>query len=164
MRVDVMSKMRGVSPFEKLWERRTTLEDESGARIELMALSDVVAAKKTQRDKDWPMIRRLVEAHYSQYRESATEERTLFWLREARTPEILIQVAANARQLAELLAGGRPLLKHAQSGDRIGVEVGLAEEERYEREADRQYWQPLKEELEILRRNQDASRSSTTAD
>ena len=27
-----------------------------------MGLSDLVAAKKTQRDKDWPMVRRLVKA------------------------------------------------------------------------------------------------------
>jgi len=33
-----------------------------------LSLPDLVQAKKTQRDKDWPMIRRLVEAHYFQSR------------------------------------------------------------------------------------------------
>ncbi len=56
-----MSVMRGVGPFEELWERRTTLA--IGAdEVDLLSLPDLVRAKKTQRDKDWPMIRRLVEA------------------------------------------------------------------------------------------------------
>ena len=64
MRVDVMSKMRGVDPFPNLWERRTTLQTPDGTICDLLSLPDLVLAKKTQRDKDWPMIRRLVEAHY----------------------------------------------------------------------------------------------------
>jgi hypothetical protein len=64
MRVDVMSKMRGVDSFAKLWRRRTTIELPDGAKCDLLSLPDLVQAKKTQRDKDWPMIRRLVEAHY----------------------------------------------------------------------------------------------------
>jgi hypothetical protein len=64
LRIDVMTKMRGVDAFEKLWRRRTTIELPSGPRCHLMGLPDLVQAKKTQRDKDWPMLRRLVEAHY----------------------------------------------------------------------------------------------------
>ena len=64
LRVDIMSHMRGVAPFEELWTRRTTVVlsgDEAGAdgTIDLMALEDLVTAKKTQRDKNWPKIRRL---------------------------------------------------------------------------------------------------------
>jgi hypothetical protein len=63
MRVDVMSRMRGVEAFPTLWERRTTLELRAAPReplleVDLLALSDLVAAKKTQWDKDWPMIHR----------------------------------------------------------------------------------------------------------
>jgi hypothetical protein len=151
MRLDVMAKMRGVAPFEELWSRRTTVEDEYGGRYELMDLADVVTAKKTQRDKDWPMIRRLVESHYSQHHATPTHEQTLFWLREARTPEILVELAASAPQVVEMLLDVRPLLEHARSGDRVELENGLAAEERRERDADRKYWQPLKEELEKLR-------------
>ena len=63
LRIDVMSKLRGMGSFDELWERRTTLEIE-GETVDLMALQDLVQAKKTQRDKDWPMIRRLVEQSY----------------------------------------------------------------------------------------------------
>ena len=31
------------------------------ANLDLLSLPDLIAAKKTQRDKDWPMIRRLIE-------------------------------------------------------------------------------------------------------
>jgi hypothetical protein len=58
IRLDVMARMRGVAEFDELWRRRTTVADESGSAIELMSLPDLVAAKKTQRDKDWPMIGR----------------------------------------------------------------------------------------------------------
>jgi hypothetical protein len=88
IRIDLMSKMRGVAPFEQLWSRRTTLADDLGNRIELMALGDLIAAKKTQRDKDWPMIRRLVEAHYAANQTASTSESAHFWLRECRTPAL----------------------------------------------------------------------------
>ncbi len=65
LRVDVMSKMRGVDDFNLLWERRTTLQGDDGTVYELMSLPDLAQAKKTQRDKDWPMIRRLIEADHA---------------------------------------------------------------------------------------------------
>jgi hypothetical protein len=55
MRVDVMTKMRGVDSFPTLWRRRTTISVNDSS-IELMSLPDLVRAKKTQRDKDWPMV------------------------------------------------------------------------------------------------------------
>lgn len=151
LRVDVMAKMCGVAPFEELWARRTSLEDDQGDRFELMVMSDVVAAKKTQLDKDWPMIRRLVEAHFSQHQDSATEEQILFWLRKSRTPEMLIEIAATHLGMVEKVVPARPLLRHAESADRIRLEIDLAEEERRERVADRLYWGPLKAELEQMR-------------
>ena len=65
MRVDAMSKMRGVDVFSLLWKRRTTIALPDGTRCDLMSLPDLVQAKKTQRNKDWPMIRRLIEANCS---------------------------------------------------------------------------------------------------
>jgi len=69
MRVDVMSRLRGVGPFIALWRRRSTVTLPDGFSIDVLSLPDLVRAKKTQRDKDWPMLRRLVEAHYFQYRD-----------------------------------------------------------------------------------------------
>jgi hypothetical protein len=60
LRIDLMSCLRGVAGFEELWVRRTTIEV-AGEPIDLLALEDLVRMKKTQRDKNWPMIRRLVE-------------------------------------------------------------------------------------------------------
>ena len=57
MRVDVMTKMRGVDPFPKLWRRRTTTVLEDGTKCDLLSLPDLVRAKKTQLYKDWPMLR-----------------------------------------------------------------------------------------------------------
>ena len=53
---------------------------------DLLSLPDLVQAKKTQRDKDWPMIRRFVEAHYFQNSAKPNPAQVRFWLQELRTP------------------------------------------------------------------------------
>ena len=92
MRIDIMSRMRGMESFESLWQRRTTFDLPSGVSVETMSLPDLVQAKKTQRDKDWPMIRRLLEANYFENRQRPTPQRIVFWLRELRTAPLLIEV------------------------------------------------------------------------
>lgn len=153
LRVDVMSRMRGVEPFERLWERRTTLvvdDAASSLEIDVLALPDLVAAKKTQRDKDWPMIRRLVEASYFGSRDEPTPARVAFWLAELRTPELLVACARAHPDAAQL--SQRPAARAASSGDVAMIEAALLSEETRERELDRAYWAPLRAELEALRR------------
>ncbi|MCU0771390.1 MAG: hypothetical protein MUE94_06420 [Verrucomicrobia bacterium] len=151
MRVDVMSQLRGVDRFEHLWERRTSVTDTDGTRYELLSLPDLVKAKKTQRGKDWPMLQRLLEAHYLQHRTEPTPERRRFWLLELRTAALLVEAAASATRLASELVPQRALISLALSGQTGELEAAFQEEEREEREADRAYWQPLKLELERLR-------------
>lgn len=116
LRIDIMSQLRGCDSFEQFCERRTTIEDpETDAVYEVVAVEDLVRAKKTQRDKDWPMIRRLVEAHYDLNGGAPTEAMVQFWLRT---------------------------------------------EEDAQRQADREYWRPLKEELEQLRLNRPRGNTS----
>jgi hypothetical protein len=149
MRVDVMTKMRGVSPFSKLWTRRTTIEVD-GSTIELMGLPDLVQAKKTQRDKDWPMIRRLLEVHYFANREAPTKDQVRFWFLELRTPQLLIELS-RCHEIPTQLLRQRPLLKALTAEVELQLGTLLIEEEQKVREADRQYWLPLKKELEALR-------------
>ncbi len=151
MRVDVMSKLRGVEPFPVLWERRTTITDADGFAHELLALPDLVQAKKTQRSKDWPMLRRLLEAHYLQHRSAPNDERVHFWLRELRTPELLAEAVQMWPESTKAMAGERPLLQLAWQESLPDLEAALINEELAERQRDRLYWQPLKAELERLR-------------
>ena len=151
LRVDVMSRMRGVDAFPKLWRRRTTLELPDGTRCDLLSLPDLVQAKKTQRDKDWPMIRRLVEAHYFSRETQPDPAVKKFWLLELRTPELLLEFAQANERLASRLAVQRPLLKLALSGSLPLLEQGLLAEEAAVRAEDRAYWLPLRKELEKLR-------------
>ena len=150
MRVDVMSKMRGVEAFAKLWQRRTTIELPDGTICDLLSLPDLVQAKKTQRDKDWPMIRRLMEAHYFQHRKNSKPAQVKFWLRELRTPELLMEVTRANAALCRRLMTVRPLLAHATT-DAAALERALLAEETAEREQDKIYWLPLRRELEKLR-------------
>jgi hypothetical protein len=152
IRIDVMSKMRGVEAFSRLWTRRTTLVLPDRLSCNLMSLPDLVKAKKTQRDKDWPMIRRLLEAHYFEHRASPGSARVVFWLKELRTPELLVEVAQQYPRACGRMMATRPLLTHALGGSLWEIARGLLEEEMAERARDRQYWSPLRKELEFLRR------------
>jgi hypothetical protein len=78
MQIDVMTKMRGVDSFARLWRRRTTITLEDGLTCDLMSLPDLVQAKKTQRDKDWPMLRRLVEVNYFANRDHPNADQIRF--------------------------------------------------------------------------------------
>jgi hypothetical protein len=151
MRVDVMSKMRGVDSFAKLWRRRTTIKLPDGTRCDLLSLSDLVQAKKTQRDKDWPMLRRLVEAHYFSHRSRPGAARIRFWLMELRTPQLLLAVTQAHPKLARRLAVKRPLLTPAIAGHVTKLERALLAEESRVRADDKAYWSPLRKELERLR-------------
>jgi hypothetical protein len=153
IRLDVMARMRGVAGFEELWSRRTTIETDAGMTIELMSLPDLVAAKKTQRDKDWPMIRRLVEANYAQHQATPTDEQLRFWLLESRTPQMLVALASQFPEAAQSAAEVRPLMAEAIAGNRRALRQALGQEQEAEREADRIYWEPLKRELEQLCHN-----------
>lgn len=153
LRIDVMAHMRGVAPFPELWERRTSFvfEDET---LEVMSLPDLVAAKKTQRDKDWPMIRSLVDVNYLSHREEPTPERIQFWLRELRTPELLVEAAQAHPDAVEELMWERPLLKVADPANLANDVLArvLRDEEEAVRRLDAEYWKPLRAQIERLRR------------
>ena len=151
-RIDVMSKLRGVDPFAKLWERRTTFELLDIGPVEVLSLPDLVASKKTQRDKDWLMIRRLLEASYARAGGTPTPEQVAFWLTELRTPELLIECAEAHPEEATRIGGTRPAAAAAASGDLDAVRDALNDEEGRQRVMDREYWAPLRKELEELRR------------
>lgn len=153
LRVDVMAVMRGVESFAALWERRTVLALPDGTNCDLLSIPDLVRAKKTQRDKDWPMIRRLLEVHYFEHRDEVTGARLEFWLQELRTADLLLALARQHPKQARDLASTRPLLHHALEHHAEALEAALQDEEREERRRDRDYWQALKQELESLRRN-----------
>jgi hypothetical protein len=151
MRLDVMSKMRGVDSFEDVWERRTIAILEDGFEVGLLSLPDLVAAKKTQRDKDWPMIRRLVETNYTDFIAKPNPARIRFWLEEVRTPELLLEMVVRFPVEAAEIALHRQAVAEAIAGDLSAVEEALRGEMEREREADRLYWAPLRKELEQLR-------------
>ncbi len=151
IRLDVMTKMRGCDAFDALWERRTTLQNSDGTLYQLLGIADLVKAKKTQRDKDWPMIRRLVDAHYDEFANETNDDRIRFWLRESRTPHVLVEVAAANPELFREVLPTRPLLAEAIEGREAALQLELDKEQAKEKQLDEYYWRPLKQELEALR-------------
>lgn len=156
LRIDIMSKMRGVDDFEALWSRRTTvtlpLNKDQSFELQVIGLQDLVKAKKTQRDKDWPMIRRLIEANYLTFREKPEENSIKFWFEELRTPQLLIELTKLYKDQAQIYKSKRPAISAALMMDDELIKKELLIEELQERELDRIYWDPLKKELSELRR------------
>lgn len=150
-RIDVMSRMRGVDAFPALWRRRTEIPDPEGGTIALLSLADLVRAKKTQRDKDWPMIRRLVDVSIETAAARPGLSLVEMWFAECRSPELLRQLVHRFPRAARSAASKRPAVRHALNGDEAGVETALRAEEDNERRLDREYWEPLKRELEKMR-------------
>ena len=142
MRLDVMASMRGVDAFPALWQRRTTVNLPGGETVDMLSLPDLVRAKKTQRDKNWPMVRRLVEAHHAQHEAEAAPAQVEFWLREARTPSLLVDLARRYPKATARLGRVRALLQLAARG---GAGGGVPQRER---ESD--YYRPLIRELEEM--------------
>jgi hypothetical protein len=97
--IDLMSTYRGGPDFQSLWGRRTTIEI-AGEPVDLLALEDLVDAKKTQRHNDWPIIARLMERSYFTRNDRAPQALIEFWFRELRTPEVLIDLATSYPDIA----------------------------------------------------------------
>jgi len=152
LRIDVMTKLRDLPDFGFLWERRTVVADNSGTEFNLLSVPDLVSAKKTQRSKDWPVIEALVGIHFRENMHAPTSEWTEFWLMEARSPELLIDLAARFPAEAGEFQPARPLLAHAIAGKLPALREALDAEVRAEQEKDRIYWEPLKREMEEFRR------------
>jgi hypothetical protein len=117
----------------------------AGSAVDLLSSAILGArAKKTQQDKDWPMIRRLLEADFFNNRDDLPDPASLlFWLRELRTPEWLVALCNDFRELAIGEQGLRPFLGMALDGRVDAVKEALFLEEREERRRDREYWAPF---------------------
>lgn len=74
-----------------------------------------------------------------------------FWFTELRTPDLLIALARAYPAAGRRVTAKRSLLRFAFDADSVALASALIAEEAAEREADRVYWQPLREELEQLR-------------
>ena len=158
LRVDIMSRLRGVDPFPLLWDRRTTValphaDRDQELLVDVMALPDLVAAKKTQRDKDWPMLRRLVDASYNAERDGVagdgvvTDAQVMFWLAELRSPAFLEELVARYPEAAA--RSTRDVVHAVVNGH--DVDAALATEQATIMAEDKAYWAPLRRELEQLR-------------
>ncbi len=153
LRIDVLGIMRSVDPFHELWKRRKVINLPEIGEISIIALSDLVKSKKTQRDKDWPMIRRLIESDIVNASEDPPDEQISFWLAECRTPELLVSLANKYKKISNQMISSRSLLKTAIEGNQSELSKLLYEEENKEKELDREYWAPLKKELEVWRQS-----------
>ena len=96
------------------------------------------------------MISRLVEVHYLTHRDESTPPQREFWFRELRNAGLLTVLTAHFPDEATALANQRPALTAALAHD--DVARALRDEEERERAADRAYWEPLRKQLEQLRR------------
>ncbi|MFH1678454.1 MAG: hypothetical protein ABH914_02410 [Candidatus Omnitrophota bacterium] len=151
LRIDVISKLRGCETFDKLWKRKKTVSLKNNRTIDVIGLRDLVQSKKTQRDKDWLMLKRLVDNDIILNKYSAAIDSVRWWLRECRDAGILIKLAEKYSKIAKECVKIRPLLSLAVISDMKKLNLQFHNEEMLERQKDIGYWAPLKKELEELR-------------
>jgi hypothetical protein len=151
LRIDVIGVMRGVDPFHKLWLRRKEIDLPGIGQVPVIGLADLVKSKKTQKDKDWPMIRKLIESDIYNAPDDPADNVIQFWFAECRTSDLLVLLAAKYPELADVMSKKRPLVSSTLSGNHEEIVRLLRDEEDRERDADRQYWAPLKGQLEEWR-------------
>lgn len=151
LRIDMLSVLRGCASFHELWKRRNTVAIEGGGNIEVIGLSDLVGSKKTQRDKDWFMIKRLIENDIVLNKDNPSHIKIQWWFTESRTVDHLMKLSEKYPEIIKEMVLRRPLLNYAIKGDSAALSKALYEEERIERQKDIEYWTPLRKELEILR-------------
>jgi hypothetical protein len=138
----LLAHLRGSPPELEPSTERITRRDRqtSASRPSFLVERPVSRVKRTI----------LVDAHYDQNRDEPTDDRVRFWLRESRTPEVLIDVAAEHPALLKEMVHQRPLLTETLGASRSALKQELDKEQAVEMEADRRYWQPLKRELEAM--------------
>ena len=131
LRVDIMSRMRGVDAFPILWERRTTI-----------ALPDAEGDHEV-----------LVDASYAAARDGQAPDGAVsdagltFWLAELRSPAFLEELIA--RYPAAAARCTRTVVRAALNG--LDIDAALAAEQATIMAEDKAYWAPLRRELEQLR-------------
>jgi len=150
-RLDVLSRMRGCDPFPALWDRRTTFDLPDLGDLTALSLRDLVRSKKTQRDKDWPMLRRLVEVDYVARKANADKQDVEWWLAELRTPAYLMELRKAYPDIVGDIAA-RPWLAAAIEAGEEKLSDELLQEELRVRKEDSVYWAPLRAELEQMRK------------
>lgn len=151
LRIDVMGRMRGADGFEKLWGRRLEITRPGIGRVALVSLPDLVRIKKTQRDKDWLMIRHIVEADIVKARWKGSATRVAFWIEECRSVPVLLRLVGLHPVIAATVARKRRAAAAAVRGRLKRTEQLLRREEEVERKLDQRYWAPLRRELERWR-------------
>lgn len=150
LRIDIMSRLRGCDPFGRMWGRRKRVTIPGMGRIDVIGLEDLVQCKRTQRDKDWLMLERLVENDIANALHPC-KKKIRWWLLQCRNAETLIRLAAEHGDLTKSCIKRRPLLDAAMENDRRSLIRMLEQEKRAEVKKDREYWRPLREELERMR-------------
>ncbi|MBN2145177.1 MAG: hypothetical protein JW774_11185 [Candidatus Aureabacteria bacterium] len=149
-RIDIMSKIRNCPDFDEMWKSRNTMLIDEIMEVPVMNIRHLIKAKKTQRDKDWPMVRRLVEIDYAAHVNPDMDD-IVFWFVECRTPQLLLDLYERYPSHIKELVPERLLLESLSEKDVFKTEKALLEEELIERQKDREYWNPLKKELENMR-------------
>lgn len=160
-RVDVLGHLRGCADFPTLLERCNVFELPLSGEVTVISLPDLVDSKKTRRDKDWVMLRRLVEVDYINRRETATEEDILFWLRKCRTLKYLRELAMSSPHLV-LKVKNRPWLKKILESSDDTVEDAIEQEMKKIKQEDEIYWKPLIRELETMRQERQKNQEKMT--
>jgi len=155
--IDILGKPPRVSGFSSARKKAECIEWH-GLNVPVLDIPRLVATKKTDREKDYPVIQLLGEMVFGQARRrKAVRESAMSWLaRESRNSGHLRTIARNWEGGKEtLFKSKRPAaILAAEGASVIIIQEELNTEKERLKEKNREYWRPLISELRQLKRRQ----------
>lgn len=152
--IDILGKAPRVSGFLSAW-KDAQLIDWHRLNVPVLDAQRLIATKKTDRERDYPVIQLLGELIFEQARRERKNRKTIIlWLaKESRNPQHLRNIARWNGGRQALLESKRPAaILAAQNASAIEIQEELNTEKEKLKEENREYWRPLISELRQLRR------------
>ncbi len=130
-----------------------------GLSVPLIDIKRLIATKKTEREKDYIVIKELVDSVFEEVKDSKPlrNKLTAWLLQELRTPDSLITITKewkNGKQYA--LQSGREaaILACSKTATNDDIQKALEKEKENLRKADKEYWKPFRDEIKNMRKEQ----------
>lgn len=153
--IDILGKLPRVSGFSTAWKNAERIQWH-GLKIPILDIRRLVNTKKTDRERDYLVIRSLTELVFKNVRKNKSAQKSVIsWLaKESRNPlhlKIIARSWENGKEI--LLKSKRPAaILSARMAPLQQIEAELEVEKERLKKENIEYWRPLIHELRQLRR------------
>ncbi|MBW1855093.1 MAG: nucleotidyl transferase AbiEii/AbiGii toxin family protein [Deltaproteobacteria bacterium] len=154
--IDILGKPPRVIPnFNQAYKDANHIEWHE-LSVPVIDIKRLIATKKTERDKDYTVIKDLVDLLFEEVRSNRSQRKKfLTWLlQELRTPKYLKTITREweyGKQYALKTGREAAILACSKNATEEEIQAALDKEKEILRKADKQYWKPIRNEIKIMR-------------